>query len=624
MSEQGPSATTPSASNGLAPAAPLEGSPTLAGEMQRETTAPVAWWRWQRSAELALYLVLILALWAGAALWKLGAAPFYSKGEPREGLVVWEMTHGGGWVLPRRNGTELPSKPPLFHWLGALTSLAAGEVTEATLRFPSAILSLFGVLMVFAAGSLWWSARVGWYASLVLLSCFEWARAATNARVDMTLTVGLEAAFLSLVAYWRSGRPAWLIPLYAGMAWATLGKGPVGIALPALVAAAYFLLSFDPLAWRERRWREVLPWARLGHMRPVRGLAVVLLVTGVWYGLALWQGGYAFFRKQILAENVFTFLDDPEFGGGHRHGLLYLPGQLLLGFLPWSLLLPVIGAALWRERKELGSNDLRVLLLTWVLVVFAFYEAAASKRGVYLLALYPGLALLAAYAWHRWDEAAGEFARYARAIRVVAHCAATLSVIVGLVVASVQLGLPVQRLLEWLGTRHADAWVAARTLQALPFVQTAATLLAFAIPLWLAGRWLRARQIRRGLLAIFAGVWAATVGVRTVILPAYAEQVTLRDFMRAVRNHAGTSPVYFYGTFDYQAAYYSFGRLPVHEGEIDNDGPRFLLVARALWEGEGEQWVSAYRVVPLEPGDEPAVRPLVLLERRSSSAVESE
>ena len=52
----------------------------------------------------------------------LGDVPFYTKGEPREGLVVWEMTHGGGHVLPLRNGNEIPSKPPFFHWLALLVA----------------------------------------------------------------------------------------------------------------------------------------------------------------------------------------------------------------------------------------------------------------------------------------------------------------------------------------------------------------------------------------------------------------------------------------------------------------------------------------------------------------------
>src|SRR5512135_1093571 len=106
-----------------------------------------------RVSAIAASAVLIILAWTVLQLWGLGRVPFHTKGEPREGLVVWEMTHGGGWILPKRNGEELPSKPPLFHWLGAITSLAHGATDEWSIRLPSAGLSLVAALCVFATGA---------------------------------------------------------------------------------------------------------------------------------------------------------------------------------------------------------------------------------------------------------------------------------------------------------------------------------------------------------------------------------------------------------------------------------------------------------------------------------------
>src|SRR5262245_44589533 len=75
-------------------------------------------------------------------LWGLGAVPFYTKGEPREATVVWEIYTNGEWILPLRNGHIIPSKPPLFHWLGTITSFVWGDLTEWTIRLPSALLAL--------------------------------------------------------------------------------------------------------------------------------------------------------------------------------------------------------------------------------------------------------------------------------------------------------------------------------------------------------------------------------------------------------------------------------------------------------------------------------------------------
>src|SRR5262245_45295011 len=57
-------------------------------------------------------------------------APFYDKQEGREALVVWEIIHSGNWILPLRNGVEIPSKPPLYHWLVALIAKSTHQLDE--------------------------------------------------------------------------------------------------------------------------------------------------------------------------------------------------------------------------------------------------------------------------------------------------------------------------------------------------------------------------------------------------------------------------------------------------------------------------------------------------------------
>src|SRR5216684_9297 len=99
-------------------------------------------------------------------LWGLGDLPFHTKGEPREATVVWEIYHSGEWVLPLRNGSIIPSKPPLFHWLGACFSLIRGELNEFTIRLPSALLAIVGVKSV---------ARRRWF-SLFCLVLPRWPR----------------------------------------------------------------------------------------------------------------------------------------------------------------------------------------------------------------------------------------------------------------------------------------------------------------------------------------------------------------------------------------------------------------------------------------------------------------
>ena len=124
----------------------------------------------------------------------------------------------------------------------------------------------------------------------------------------------------------------------------------------------------------------------------VKGVLVVAILAGGWYVAATIIGGRAFFDKQVLSENVFTYLNHPGISRGHSHPFYYMELALLAGFMPWSVLLPFAAA---RYAKLQRLRDPRLLyLIIWLAVVLLFYNFAFSKRGVYLLALYPALSTL--------------------------------------------------------------------------------------------------------------------------------------------------------------------------------------------------------------------------------------
>jgi 4-amino-4-deoxy-L-arabinose transferase-like glycosyltransferase len=551
--------------------------------------------------------VVVIVAWCALELWGLGAAPFHTKGEPREALVVWEMTHGGGWILPRRNGVELPSKPPLFHWLGAAASLLHGTTDEWSIRLPSAALSLLGVLAVLGAGAALWTPAAGLYAALALLTMFEWARAATGARVDMTLTAGLEVAFLSLLFFLRSRDARWLPSLYIGISVAVLGKGPVGVVLPGLATLAMLILARD--------------FSPLRQMRLLTGALAVIGLAGSWYVLALWLGGWEFFHKQILAENLFRIVDstdEPDYVG-HRHSAFYLLGTLLLGTLPWTVFFPAVGHRLWQQRRDVSRTDPRVFLLVWIAVVFAVYAAAVSKRSVYLLGLYPALALLLGW-W--WDEqaraaaAAGAWVR--RGLPLLCRVLGAGFAAVGMVTLLERLGAPIIIGIQgWLSpTAQPYAGVVSAilrtgTIAVLGCVAVALTALFFGARAARAGRW----------PTIFAGVFLATAAAvlctQQVILPGIAEAQSLRSVMAQVRRVVPPSDdLFFYKTFNYGAVYYWRKHIPVYEGAWAEGAPRYVLLSRQAWESAPLAVHNHYELVPLpDDGKVGDARQLVLIRR---------
>ena len=122
-------------------------------------------------------------------------------------------------------------------------------------------------------------------------------------------------------------------------------------------------------------------------MNLIRGAIVVLVLAGGWYVAALIEGGPDFFRKQVLAENVLRFAGGSDFHEGHIHPFYYMELALFAGFMPWTLLLPIVGV---RPRARRSTVDPRLkYIFVWFATVLIFYNLPQSKRGVYLLCLYP-------------------------------------------------------------------------------------------------------------------------------------------------------------------------------------------------------------------------------------------
>ncbi len=213
----------------------------------------------------------------------------------------------------------------------------------------------------------------------MLGTAIQYLQAASGARVDMTLSFFMEVAFFEFLLV-GEGLTRRRNLLYVAIAMAILAKGPVGLVLPAAVALLWITV--------QRRWDLI------GDLKLARGTAIVAILAGWWYVAACFIGGKAFIEKQLIAENFVRFVGGSNFHEGHAHAFYYLEGALGAGFLPWT---PILALVLWRSLRAPRKADSRLMyLVIWFVVVLGFYSFSHSKRGVYLLPLYPALATITA------------------------------------------------------------------------------------------------------------------------------------------------------------------------------------------------------------------------------------
>lgn len=334
-----------------------------------------------RGAQL---LAIILSAVPLLSLLIAGDFPVYTRGEGREGLVVRALLEGDSLILPLRNGLDIPSKPPLYHWCAAaLTKIGIFE-PELALRLPSALFGLAAGVILFRFLRARYGDALALTVTAITACSFEWLRAAQSARVDMTFSALLVIAAILLyrLCEERSSRSHLVLLSGLTMAGACLAKGPAGIAIPLAIAGIFSLLSV------ERLRRNFIPLT-------VSAL-IAVGISAVWYYLAYKTGGQKFLDVQLLKENLARIAGDDDYELGHESSAISVVGLLLVGTLPFSLLLLPLIRGTWRHRRSIFKDldPFFVFSLIEIGVFLCVFGIASSKRGVYLVGCFPAFAYI--------------------------------------------------------------------------------------------------------------------------------------------------------------------------------------------------------------------------------------
>lgn len=347
-------------------------------------------WRPVALAVLALIGLCALAYWN-----QLGTLGLMDKTEGLFVEVPRQMLERGDWVTPRWNGDTFFDYPVWGYWMVALSFRVFG-ISEWAARLPVAlaasatVLALFAVVLLLAPAAEPQQRSLGraTLCATVLALSPGWLGWGRSSVTDMFLSSAITLALLGFaLAHLAVDQPLLrrlgtvAMPLFAGVA--VLAKGPVGVLLPGLVIALFLLLK-----GRGVGLLAALPWWPM--------LALFLGVTVPWYAAATAANGGTFLGRFLGFSNLERFTSVIYDHPGPPW--YYLPWLLLL-LLPWSLYLPAAISRLrfWRWSSwtpEPSSDDLSRLALLWLVVIVAFFSAAATKLPGYILPALPGGALL--------------------------------------------------------------------------------------------------------------------------------------------------------------------------------------------------------------------------------------
>lgn len=307
----------------------------------------------------------------------LGARDLWAPVEPRYAEIVRVMFAKGEWVVPTINGALYTDKPILYFWMALLAAKLSGGVSEWAVRLPAALGGVGFVLTTYFIGRDFYSARVGALAALVIATSFRVIWEARWAHVDLLFSwFFLLTIYFGARALLRRGGPNEILPAYVFMALATLTKGLIGIVLPALLLIAFMIARRD--------------WSLLRAAKLPLGIPLFAAVAGPWFYLA----SRASEGKWVIDFLYVHHLQRYVVGTGHNQPFYYYLTTFPADFLPWTAFL--IPATAGRSYRLSWNHPQAQFFFLWFAVVLTFFLLSATKRDLYLLPLFPPLALLVA------------------------------------------------------------------------------------------------------------------------------------------------------------------------------------------------------------------------------------
>jgi 4-amino-4-deoxy-L-arabinose transferase-like glycosyltransferase len=444
----------------------------------------------------------------------LGRRDLWNPDEARYAQVAREMHQTGSYALPHLNGETYTQKPPLLFWSMLASGLLRGGVDETAARIPSALAAIGAILLVYLMGERLFGRRAAWIAAAAFATCFKILWQGRFGQIDMLLTALVALGVWFWVRGYTEERPRFYYLFFLCAGFATLAKGPVGLLPPLLSILAFLAVTRNRAEWKK------LP---IGL-----GLLIWAAVVLAWLLPAGLAGGRDYLQQIVFKQNVTRYADPWHHYQPWYYYLTIVPGD----FFPWSLFLPAALVVGWK-RFSGRTREGFLFCLCWMAVTILFFSISPAKRTVYVLTMYPAMALIIGAAL---DRIATEWPRDRRWVQIPLAILSVLSLLV-------LIALPI------VGGRRADE---VAPLGGEPFIWM---VVAAFVPLFLGAAWAwwesRAGRLTRSAGSLAAGMATLGLAAALVLLPRFDTVKSARPLSQTLlRNMKPGEPYGIYPRLD--------------------------------------------------------------------------
>lgn len=380
-----------------------------------------------------LFLIFLVVWGSFAFFFDLGTMAVWSDNEGQRVVPPLEMLASGEYAIPKINGVDYLTKPPLLYWMVALSYKIFGEANEFSARVPTATCALILIVSLYLFSRKAADEGSARWAALLLLGCPYLIERSRWTEIDVPFTTAL---FLTVSLLWVAheasetwktaifailsgtffamalllkGPPAILFLITAMFAiWLTKGKlserhlrfaiwgtcAAGGLALISWIIAIRFPL---PLLLLVITWGSVTVAAipKVQLTRSIRLLLLCVVVSCIWVTpwlvALLRQRDLSYLLSLLHTEALERTYLASEINSGSP--LYYFAGILGMA-APWSFVLPLLTFPL-PVRRPFSS-------FSWAHSCLAIgcFSCIAGKEYEYILPIFPFLAVATGFRIH--------------------------------------------------------------------------------------------------------------------------------------------------------------------------------------------------------------------------------
>lgn len=283
-----------------------------------------------------------------------------------------EILQTGDWMTVRFNGYPRFDNPPFFLWLVALSYKAFG-VSEYAARFPSALLGVATIVLIYFFARKFFGTWVGFFSAFVLTTTFGFARHARRVMVDVTLTFFVCLALFALVLALEKDRRYFLLWGFS-IALGCLTKSVLGLS-PLAITVLYLLLT--------KRGRI------FGDAYFLLGCLLLVAIGFSWY---LHQ--YLTFGREFVDFHFGWLILERAYLQPPQPWYAHLSYFRELGLLYWPWLPFFVLGLVQLGRKAWQANKIALLLLLWVFTILLALTTVQTRYSWYILPIFPAAAVI--------------------------------------------------------------------------------------------------------------------------------------------------------------------------------------------------------------------------------------